>query len=290
MLFLAQQADAADVHVLVDHQLNPDALIGKGATLQMVWDAQPVYQHGIVTALNQVGNAVDGEEYILVFHSPLTVLKRNIQNRVFLNKDVQAIIEDVLIGANVEAEAFEFELSGTYPVKEYTVQYGESDFAFISRLMAHYGLFYTFEQTDKLAKVIIHDAIEELPTLDGTGEILYQEHTGETRAVETVFALRRRAELLTEAIQLKDYNYRTPEAGLEAAGKRAVSLEGSGTDYRYGENYKTLDEGELIDAALERIEGGLVHVARVGRVGDERVGRDVLEGEGLLGAGHGELR
>ena len=51
-----------------------------------------------------------------------------------------------------------------------------------------------------------------------------------------------------------------------------------------------LDEGELVDAAPEGVEGGLVHATRVGRVGNEGGGRDELDGEGWFEGCHGGLQ
>ena len=226
--------------------LGPDMLVGKAATLKLIWDAQPVFVHGVVTDVTHRGSGVDGEEYVVQINSPLSILERNRQNRVFLNKDVRQIVEEVLREGGFEAGSFEFKLNESYTPREFTVQYDETDFAFISRLLAHYGLFYVFEQSEEQARLVIYDAVKDLPVLSGTGEIIYQSQTGQVRAVESVFAMRRNAKLLTGAVRLKDYNYRTPEAGLETATKGEAAVPGVGTEYRYGENFKTIDEGEFI--------------------------------------------
>ncbi len=225
---------------------SPERVIGKPVVLTLMWDARPVWVHGVVTDISHAGDGVDAQQHDLTFHSPLTVLRKNRQNRVFLNKDVRQIVEDVLLAAGFDAASFEFKLNEAYPVREFTVQYEESDYDFMARLMAHYGLFYVFSQEEDQARLRVFDAVEELPRLDGTGSILYQEQSGQVRPVESVFALRRQARLLASEVRLKDYNYRTPEADLETASKGGEGIPGAGAEYRYGENIKTLDEGDFI--------------------------------------------
>lgn len=235
-----------NISVQTEQLPGPEMLIGKAATLRLIWDAQPVFVHGLLTQLTHRGTGVDGEEYQIEISSPLSVLKRNRQNRVFLNKDVRQIVEEVLRDGGFEASAFEFKTNETYTAREFTVQYDESDLDFIARLLAYFGLFYVFEQSEEQAKLVIYDSVKDLPVLSGTGAILYQSQTGQVRSVETVFALRRSAKLLTGNVRLKDYNYRTPEAGLETATKGSNAIPGTGTDYRYGENVKSIEEGDQL--------------------------------------------
>jgi type VI secretion system secreted protein VgrG len=92
----------------------------------------------------------------------------------------------------------------------------------------------------------IYDSVSDMPVLPGGGELLYQPMTGAARPIESVFALRQTGALKTDYVRLKDYNYRTPEAILKAESKSTTQIKGKGVDYRHGENYKTLDEGERI--------------------------------------------
>ena len=225
--------------------LDLSQVIGSAAYFEVTDNSQPVYIHGIITEVTFLGSRVDGESYYISMNSMLFPLKHNLQNRVFLNQDVKTIIQNVLEDAKFNNAEFEFKTKGEYPIREFTVQYDESDFDFISRLMAYEGLFYTFEQKSDGAKLLIYDDIADIPAFE-LGELMYETQSGNMRDLQTVYTLNRRAQMITDNIKFKDYNYRTPEASLEAASTRAVQVEGQGTDYRYGENYKTLDDGDRI--------------------------------------------
>jgi hypothetical protein len=65
-----------------------------------------------------------------------------------LNKDVKTIVKEVLLDAGLKSADFHFNAQESYPVRDFVVQYNESDLDFIQCMLSHYGLFYTFEQED----------------------------------------------------------------------------------------------------------------------------------------------
>ncbi len=234
------------VNVSVQHAPVMKDFVGTPAQLRMAWDADYVYINGIISSVAHLGKKVDTEEVNFTISSPLHPLRFNIQSRVFLNKDVKIIVEEVLLGAGLKSSDFKFKTQESCPKREFVVQYNESDFDFIQRILSHHGLFYSFEQTDTQAIMQIYDSVAEMPMLPGGGELLFQPGTGNARPIESVLALRQHGVLKTDYIRLKDYNYRTPEAALKAESTSNTDIKGKGINYRHGENYKTLDEGDRL--------------------------------------------
>ncbi|BCR03025.1 hypothetical protein DESUT3_00940 [Desulfuromonas versatilis] len=220
----------------------PGEVVGAGAVLEIQRGGEAVLIHGLLSEFSLTGaTTAGGYEYVAGLSSPLYPLKLSRRNRVFLGRSVPEIVQGVLTGAGLAAADFSLSLENDYPLREFTVQYGESDFDFLRRLIDAEGIFLRFESTRERAKVIFHDGVEQLPELSG-GPLLYQVQTGSVRGRETVFALHPRAKLLTGEVQLRDYNYRTPEVGLEAHASGSTS--GHGRGYRFGENFKSLQEGQ----------------------------------------------
>lgn len=93
--------------------------------------------------------------------------------RVFQNQTVQTIIETLF--TELGFHDFKFTLLETHQPLEYCVQYQESDFAFISRLLEQEGMFYFFEhQTDKHILQIVDNSdsfvfLEESTIEHGSG-------------------------------------------------------------------------------------------------------------------------
>lgn len=222
----------------------PGEMIGKPAQLELLGTETPVVIHGLISDFTWAGNGADGPEFVASLASPLFPLKLRRNNRVFLNTTVPQIIEEVLGGAELGCD-FGWEIQGDYPVREYTVQYHESDWEFISRMAAASGLFFRWEADKEKVRLLFHDGLEQLPQVPG-GELLYQVQSGTSRERETIFAFNARARLLTGAAELRDYNYRTPEILLDAPASGASAVPGHGSAYRYGEHHKDLQQGKQV--------------------------------------------
>ncbi len=241
-----------NINVLTESKINPVDIIGKTVKFEMLWDADSVFINGICTSVIENGSIYNGEEYIIQLSSPLSVLKKNQKNRVFLNKDITMIIDDILLEAGFLPANYKLKLSANYSVYEYIVQYNESDFDFLTRQLSHHGIYFRFEQIDSKVVIIFHDNITDIPMLDGPNELMFQERSGQARSVETVSSIRQLAGLLTDEILLKDYNYRTPESDLMVSSKSKSDITSVGTVYRYGSHYQSIDQGEYFSQVFQQ--------------------------------------
>ena len=85
----------------------------------------------------------DGKDHFVAQVRPwfwMLTLERNI--RVFQEKTVKQIIEEVL--SEHGFADYEIKTTETYEAREYCVQYRETDFDFVSRLMEQEGIYYFF--------------------------------------------------------------------------------------------------------------------------------------------------
>lgn len=89
-------------------------------------------------------------KYLGVITSPLQFLGREMRFRIFESKTVVEVIKAVLDDMKARFPDLKFDLSALenqYFPKDYYVQFGESTFGFLNRLMARHGIFYYFGQT-----------------------------------------------------------------------------------------------------------------------------------------------
>jgi type VI secretion system secreted protein VgrG len=224
------------------------SVLGKAATLSIDWEGETRLIHGYVSTLSHIGALVSdhAEEYLIVIESAMARLELNRQNRVFLNLDIKAVLEQVLLSAGFSADSFKFDLKSSYAVREYTVQYNETDFNFFSRLLEHAGLFYSFIHQEEQALLVIQDASANLPRMAGSASLNYMPATGQVEGEESVQLLRKSNAYLTQSVKRKDYNYRTPETTLLNSTTTLSSVPSIGNDYVYGEHLVTLEEGEQL--------------------------------------------
>lgn len=83
------------------------------------------------------------------------------QSRIFQHKSVKDILSEVLSGAGIDIS---MELETSYKPRNYCVQYNETDFDFVSRLMEEEGIFYYFRHGDNKHTMIIADTPKPIRT------------------------------------------------------------------------------------------------------------------------------
>jgi len=164
---------------------------------------------------------------------------------VYQDLDAPGLVKDVLDNATwAEKTDYEFRLTGTYPKHEYKVQYQETDFNFISRVMEHEGLFYFFEHGAKGAKLVITDNNSAFRPRENYEQLAYEPRQGISGPTEVVSSLSRVQRTVLKKVSLRDYNYRTPSVPLRV--ESAVDGEGTGEQVYYGEHFKDDNGGRRL--------------------------------------------
>jgi type VI secretion system secreted protein VgrG len=116
---------------------------------------------------------------------------------------------------------FELQLLTPTPRRELIVQYGESDFAFVTRLAEHRGISFILEQEPDRERVVFTDYNGRFRPCRGAETVPFS-LTGNTR--RSVFALVESKRVIPGFFHLTDYNYRAPQTPVR--GQHA--LEGQG--------------------------------------------------------------
>jgi type VI secretion system secreted protein VgrG len=147
--------------------IDPAALLGKPVS----WSVRDS-EGGERPFSGIVRQFVRGERWardIYVYHAEIVpwlwLLSRTADCRIFQQKSVKDIIETVL-GENGKADFDLSGIKGTHPKREYCVQYRETDFNFVSRLMEEEGLFYFFRHSKSGHKLIVADDRSAFYTCD----------------------------------------------------------------------------------------------------------------------------
>ncbi len=140
-------------------ELDIDKLVESKITVDIAWQRASTTSNRFVTAhVSAVAVAKESEfqkRYTLQCRPWLWFLTFSSHSRIFQNKKVPAIIEEVFKQAGYKD--YELDLKSDYPEREYCVQYQETDFAFVSRLMEDEGIYYYYEHTDTKATLILAD-------------------------------------------------------------------------------------------------------------------------------------
>src|SRR5690606_31038342 len=108
----------------------------------------PRYLSGQVIRCKMVGRATPTSRhyvYRATLRPWLWYLTQTKDSKIFQQISVPDVLKEVLSEYDYP---FEFKLSGNYRKWDYCVQYEETDFDFISRLMEHEGMYYWFRHED----------------------------------------------------------------------------------------------------------------------------------------------
>src|SRR5208282_303386 len=87
----------------------------------------------------------------------LGFLTRTSDCRIFQEKSVPDILEEVFKGHGFND--YQLNLSASHSQREYCVQYRETDFNFVSRLMEQEGIYYFFEHQEDKHTMVLADSI-----------------------------------------------------------------------------------------------------------------------------------
>lgn len=193
-------------------------VLGTHMTLEITLsNKEPRYLDGIVTQFTYVGEVEGNYAYQATLRPWLWLLTRNVQTRIYQDKTVPDIIKDVFHKAEFD-DFDDQKLSRTpYRTLDFCVQYQESDFAFVHRLMEQEGIYYYFTHTDKnVHKLVLADGASAHSTYGGDfGSIQYFSGSQEGDFSDAVTSWIAVQEIQTRKFTTRDYDFEKPSANLE---------------------------------------------------------------------------
>ncbi len=141
--------------------LDPGAIIGQTIGVTLHADP-PRHFSGIAVRFVNLGSQADFAQYEAVVVPALWLLTLSRNRAIWQNLKVDAIVDEVLGGFGISASK---SLSASYEPIEYCVQFDETAFAFVSRLLETAGIHYTFDGVDGHHSLRLADDSTSAPTL-----------------------------------------------------------------------------------------------------------------------------
>ncbi|TGQ38409.1 type VI secretion system tip protein VgrG [Mesorhizobium sp. M00.F.Ca.ET.216.01.1.1] len=187
--------------------------------------------------------------------------------RIFQNMSVIEIVEEVF--SKYSTAKFEKRLQGSYPPREYCVQYDETDLDFVQRLLEHEGILYFFEHDEGKHTLVLADAMNKLKPAPGYEKVPYHfEGQGSRRDVEYITDWVPGSSVRPGAYAHTDYDFKKPGADLMAKSAQPFGHKlAAGENYRQPGAHLEVARGDSL-AAIRREEIQAVHqrIAAVGTV------------------------
>jgi type VI secretion system secreted protein VgrG len=217
-------------------------VVGKAATVTlMLPGGEKVYRNGIVGRFTQAGRNARGTTYYADLHPWLWLLTMNSDCRIFQNKSVPDILKAVF--NDLGFQDFQNSLKGTYKPREYCVQYMESTFDFVSRLMEEEGIFYFFTHTSSGHKMVLADDASAYVDCVGITSASMGGSAAGWDSEAAVLDCTIEENVVVGKYKTTDYNFETPSTALvgTASGKDAKR-----SIYEYPGGHKTQSDGQAV--------------------------------------------
>ncbi|MCD6303565.1 MAG: type VI secretion system tip protein VgrG [Planctomycetes bacterium] len=202
-----------------EQNINFDDIVGQNVTvrIQQSPNEQPRYFNGYLSSFEHVRTELNTARYRATMVPWLWLLTLRSDCRIFQGKTVPEIIKQVF--RDVGMTDFEDRLSGSYRTWEYCVQYRETDFNFVSRLMEQEGIYYYFEHENGKHTLVLADDPGAHDPYPGYEEIIYKPPTDSLRAQEHIWDWSVRRAVQPGAYGHTDFNFTKPTTSLLTSSK-----------------------------------------------------------------------
>jgi len=243
---------APDPNVDLNGLLNAPAVL----SIQLSDTTTERHIHGNISRVRQMEFGADG---MVAYEAEMVpwfwFLSLYYNCRIYQNKSVPDIVEKVFQDRGFTD--YELRLQGSYQPLDYCVQYRETDFNFLSRLLEKEGIFYFFEHSQDKHTLVLADATSAFSSCPNQQSARYVPSTGGVHEEDAVFSLENEFRVRTGATAMTDYDFEKPNTSLMAT----LSGQQNGESYDYPGGYKTKDDGDRY--ARIRLEGYEAQIATI---------------------------
>ena len=223
-----------------DPALDLQAVSGLSCTFELQREGNDRSIHGVVARVEFSG-IWQGLLLVRLYVVPaFHLLEQRFNSRMFQEMAVPEILKSVL-GAGLKPydRTANLDLKGTYPVREYCLQYDESDLAFAERLMQEEGIYYYFDHSGAKEVLVAIDKNASCPAaaLISGGALQIGGGAAGIAEIESLRDFFWSAEMRSNHVALRAYDWTSP-----AANREAESAQGPGKTreiYRHGSSVRT---------------------------------------------------
>lgn len=256
VLDLLSPNDALDLEALLGQEICIDVGLPSG-------DSR--YFHAYIAHASQLGRHGDKAAYRVRAVPWLWFLTRTTDCRIYQNRSAVQIVQEIFREHHKFTD-FRESFASKYRTRDYCVQYRESDFDFVQRLLQEEGIYYFFEHTGSTHTLVFADGSGAHESAKDYATIPYHSPDGaQLSEREHIYEWQLSREVQSGKQVLTDYDFTKPSAVLKT--QHVIKRKSAKSDFElfdYPGGYtKTKDEGddyvrsrlEAVQARFERVHG-----------------------------------
>ncbi len=233
-------------------EINIDDILGENVTLHYsLGGGETRYFNGIVSSFS-LGERIPnvGASYSLTLRPWLWFLKHTADCRIFQDESVPKIIKKIF--SEHGFPDVEDKLNEPHKDWAYCIQYRETDFNFISRLMEEEGIYYYFTHEDNKHSLVLADSGSAHKSIRDKALMFYSDKNSTDGDISQWSV---HAEVQPGAFASNDYDYKRPKAVLRVREQKQEKHAGSEYEiYDYPGEYAGRFEGTKGEYADIRIQ------------------------------------
>ena len=198
----------------LDNAIDLNQLLGKPMCLSLqLDDGGERHFHGIVARCSQNVDQGQFASYQATLRPWLWLLSRTSDCRIFQNLTIPQIIKQVF--RDLGFSDFEDALSRPYREWEYCVQYRETSFDFVSRLMEQEGIYYFFRHEQGRHVLVLADAYGAHTSVPGYASVPYYPKNEQQRERDHIHDWHLAQQVQPGSLELNDYDFQRPSARID---------------------------------------------------------------------------
>ncbi len=228
-----------------DAAVSADNFLGSNAGVSLKLEEGKRWFNGVVTSFGVSMPLGRFSGYRFMLRPWLWLATRSANLKVFQNQTVPDIVREVL---RVYPGTVKLQLKKTYEPRVYCVQYRESDFNFVSRLMEEEGIFYFFAHADGKHDLVLADDASAFQPFSGFAEVPFDDDPEHYTGHPAITDWQMRHEIQPAKFVLRDFNFITPSTDLTTHVGQSLHTKGgsAGEVYDYPGGYEQKGAGDKI--------------------------------------------
>lgn len=182
---------------------------GKLVSCRIGDDQSPLrYIHGLITKMSYTLLSEKEAECIITLEPILSQLKLGLNSRVWHNISVPDLVKIILIEHGIAH--FDIQLHNKYVTREHCMQYRESSYDFIHRLLQEEGIYYYFRHSESTHTLVLTDGKNSLHSIHG--DRLIWHHDGRIISDGNVDYWNYNTSLLPSEVSISGFNIKKSSA------------------------------------------------------------------------------
>jgi len=220
-----------DLHLVSQEPIDAESMIGQNAVVSIAVRDGARYINGYINYIVELDRSHKAVNYSARIVPWMWFMNRSSNSRIFQNLSATDILRKVFDGfPKPRSGSYSVDLggiSGDVPSRAYCVQYRETDFNFVSRLMEEEGIFYFFEHEQSSLTLKLADSSSAHQPCPYQAQVDYRPVTGDLPLEQVITSWSVAREIRSGRYKLASSHYQKPQESFPVEEPSAISVAGN---------------------------------------------------------------